>query len=119
VCYTQKKEVVMGEYIFTILLGAAICVMGVVNMTGNISTLHHYHRKRVSEENKKPMGKPVGLGTLLLGIALIIFSVLMLIFDKTQAAIYSTVGTTTLIIGVIVGIGLNIYAILKYNKGLF
>ena len=109
----------MGEYIFTIILGVMICAMGIVNMTGNISTLHHYHRKRVSEQDKKPMGKLVGLGTLILGVALIIFSGLMLVFEKTQTAIYSTLGTATLIIGVIVGLVLNLYAIIKYNKGLF
>ena len=53
-------------------------------MSGNISSLHWYYRQRVTEENVKPFGRLVGLGTLLIGIAMIAFGILFLIYEKTQ-----------------------------------
>ena len=58
----------MQDFIMTLVLGVLICVMGTINMTGNISTIHSYHRKRVTEENRKPFGRLVGLGTLIMMI---------------------------------------------------
>ncbi|MBQ8331912.1 MAG: hypothetical protein IJX94_05390 [Clostridia bacterium] len=37
-----------------------IAVLGIINMTGNISSLHWYHRQRVTKEDRKPFGKLVG-----------------------------------------------------------
>ena len=99
----------------TLLLGILICVMGAINMTGNISTLHSYHRKRVTEENRKPFGRLVGLGTLIIGIGLIIFS----IFNFTKVGVLTIVGIVLLITSIVVGMGLNFYAMFKYNKGIF
>ena len=55
----------MPEFIITTLLGIVCIVLGVLNMKGNISTVHWYHRKRVSEENRLPFGRLVGFGRLL------------------------------------------------------
>ena len=52
----------MPEFIITLLLGIVCIVLGTLNMKGNISTLHWYHRKRVAEENRLPFGRLVGLG---------------------------------------------------------
>ena len=105
----------MQDFIITLLLGILICVMGAINMTGNISTLHKYHRQRVTEENRKPFGKLVGLGTLVIGVGLIIFSV----FNFINVGILTTLGMTILIVSIVVGMGLNFYAMFKYNKGIF
>lgn len=109
----------MGAFLVTTIFGVLISVMGIINITGNISTLHWYHRKRVAETDKKPMGKLVGLGTLVIGLAMIFFGVLFLIFEKTQIDVYVWIGSGILITGLAVGLILNIYAIIKYNKGLF
>ena len=109
----------MGAFLATTIFGVLISVMGIINMTGNISTLHWYHRKRVAEVDKKPMGKLVGLGTLIIGLSMIIFGVLFLFFEKTQMGVYVWVGSGILIAGLAIGLILNIYAIIKYNKGLF
>ena len=74
----------MGAFLATVILGVIISIIGIINMTGNISTLHWYHRKRVSKEDCKPMGKLVGLGTLIIGIAMIIFGILFLFFEKKR-----------------------------------
>lgn len=105
----------MQDFIITLLLGILICVMGAINMTGNISTLHKYHRQRVTEENRKPFGKLVGLGTLVIGVGLIIFSV----FNFINVGILTTLGMIILIVNIVVGMGLNFYAMFKYNKGIF
>ena len=62
----------MLVFLTLIVLGIAVVILGIVNMSGNISTLHRYHRKRVSEEDIKPFGRLVGLGTVIMGVAFII-----------------------------------------------
>lgn len=109
----------MVAFITTAGLGLLVSVLGIINMTGNISSLHSYHRQRVTEENRKPFGKLVGLGTLIVGIAMIVFGVLFFVFEKTQFDLYVTIGTVLLIVGIIVGMSISFYAMMKYNKGIF
>lgn len=109
----------MGAAITMMVVGIIVCILGVVNMTGNISSLHSYHTKRVSEENRKPFGKLVGLGTLIIGIALIIYGVLHLIFELTGMETLVVIGTAELIVGIVVGMVISLYAIKKYNGGIF
>ena len=97
----------MGDVIGPVILGIIISILGISNMKGNISSLHWYHRQRVSPDDVMPFGKRVGLGTLIIGIAIIVFEV------------YTIIGAALLIPAVIVGLGLSLYAIIKYNKGLF
>ena len=105
--------------ITVIVLGVVICVLGAINMTGNISSLHWYHRQRVTKENVKPFGKLVGLGTLIIGIAMIIFGILFLIFDKTQLNVFVTIGIIQLFAGIVIGTIISFYAMIKYNGGIF
>ena len=109
----------MPEFIITTLLGVVCIVLGVLNMKGNISTVHWYHRKRVSEENRIPFGKLVGLGTIIIGVALIIFAVFTLIATLTSNSLFTTIGGIELIVGIVVGIVISFYAMFKYNKGIF
>lgn len=109
----------MGAIIITSAVGILICILGIINMTGNISSLHRYHRQRVTEEDKKPFGKLVGLGTLIIGISIIAFSALMLAFEKTQNGLYTIIGMAAIIAGLIIGMILSFYAMIKYNKGIF
>lgn len=100
-------------------LGILIAILGIINMTGNISSLHWYHRQRVTEENRKPFGKLVGLGTLIIGIAMIVFGVLLLIFEYTQIEVLVIVGVVELIVSIIAGMIISFYAMKKYNGGIF
>ncbi len=95
--------------------GILISILGIINMTGNISSLHWYHRQRVTEENRKPFGKLVGFGTLIIGIAMIIFGILFLIFEQTQLDIFVIIGTVELIAGIVAGLIISFYAMKKYN----
>ena len=51
----------MGEFIIQIIIGLIIIIIGILNMKGNISLLHSYHRKRVKKEDIIPFGKKVGI----------------------------------------------------------
>ena len=109
----------MDSYIIAIALGLFISILGIINMMGNISSLHRYHRYRVTEENRKPFGKLVGTGTLIMGVALIVFGVLFLIIEQTKSGVLAIIATVELIAGVVAGLGLSFYAMIKYNKGIF
>lgn len=100
-------------------LGLLVSILGIINMTGNISSLHWYHRQRVTEENRKPFGKLVGLGTLIIGFAMIIFGVLFLIFEQTQLGALVIIGVVELLADIIVGMIVSFYAMKKYNGGIF
>lgn len=109
----------MTEFITTLAVGILVSVLGIINMTGNISSLHRYHRHRVSEENKKPFGRLVGLGTLIVGVALMVFGGLMFVFEQTALQIVLVIAPIILIAGVVVGLAISFYAMKKYNGGIF
>ena len=109
----------MPVFITVGALGVLICVIGAINMTGNISSLHSYHRQRVREEDRKPFGKLIGLGTLIIGVSLIVFGTLFFIFERTQLNVLVLIGTVELILGIIVGTLISFYAMRKYNGGIF
>lgn len=109
----------MEAFITVSGLGILISVLGIINMTGNISSLHWYHRQRVTEEDRKPFGKLVGIGTLIIGLAMIVFGILFLIFEHTQLAVLVIIGVVELIASIIVGMIISFYAMKKYNGGIF
>lgn len=107
------------DSIVTIILGLVCIIIGILNRKGNISTLHSYHRKRVSQEDILPFGKTVGLGTIIIGIALIVMGCLSYVANSLQNDIYMIIGSAVLIVGLAVGLGISFYAMIKYNKGIF
>ena len=109
----------MAGNIVTFLVGVVCIVLGISNVRGNISSLHSYHRSRVSEEDRIPFGKQVGLGTIIVGIGIIVFSVLSSVTLYTENDIFILVGTAVLIIGIILGLVISFRAMIKYNKGIF
>lgn len=109
----------MAAFITVSGLGVLICILGIINMTGNISSLHWYHRHRVTEENRKPFGRLVGLGTLIIGLAMLVFGALFLIFEITQLELLVIIGTAVLLISIIAGAAVSFYAMKKYNGGIF
>ena len=109
----------MAGNIVTFLVGVICIVLSISNMKGNISSLHSYHRNRVSEEDRIPFGKQVGVGTIIVGIGIIVFSVLSSVTLYTENDIFILVGTAILIIGIILGLVISFRAMIKYNKGIF
>ncbi len=109
----------MTDIIIPIFLGVFISILGVCNMKGNISSIHWYHRHRVSEENIIPFGKLVGLGTVIIGISLAFFGILSYTAKVLEIDLFITIGSILVIVGIAVGLGVSLYAMIKYNKGIF
>ena len=107
------------ESIVTIILGVVFIVIGISNRKGNISTLHSYHRNRVSEENRIPFGKLVGLGTIIIGISLILFGGLKYLSETLKNDIFSMIANFVFVPGMVAGLGFSFYAMKKYNNGIF
>ena len=109
----------MEEIILTYVIGIAVIVIGILNMCGNVSMLHSYHRKRVSKEDLKPFGKLVGIGTIIIGLGLTIAGVFFTVFYITKTDLFNLLGNIVLGLGFVVGLIINFYAMKKYNKGIF
>ena len=109
----------MAGNIVVFLVGIVCIVLGISNMRGNISSLHSYHRNRVSEEDRIPFGKQVGLGTIIVGIGISVFGVLSSVTLYTENDIFILIGTAILIICIILGLVISFRAMIKYNKGIF
>ena len=109
----------MTEFIVTLIVGIICIGLGISNMRGNISSLHSYHRNRVSEEDRIPFGKKVGLGTVIIGLSIVIQSVMSAITIKTGNQICFKAGLAVLFAGIVIGVAISLYAIKKYNKSIF
>lgn len=107
------------EDLFAIPIGIILIIIGCLNRRGNISMLHSYHRKRVTEENVLPFGRLVGLGNIIIGIAVILFGILMAVASFTGTAVLTTVGYVIIGVGLAVGLVISFAAMIKYNKGIF
>lgn len=101
------------------LVGVVCIFLGITNMRGNISSLHYYHRSRVKEEDVLPFGRLVGLGTIIVGAGVILFSVLSAIDFIVGVTILTYVGIGLLFSGITAGLGVSFYAMKKYNGGVF
>lgn len=101
----------MTEFIVQAVVGVVIIVIGILNIKGNITMLHSYHRKKVKEEDIIPFGKTIGLGTIIVGCTILAAGISELFLNNITNAI--------LIVGFIQGFIIMFYALLKYNKGIF
>jgi len=83
--------------------------MGVINLGGAISTIKWRNRRNVAPEDEVPFGKLMGAGAILCGIGVMVlalfsaFAFSLCIFAVCAAA----------------GVGLMIYACIRYNHGFF
>ena len=109
----------MWAYIFSSLIGILCIILGILNMRGNISFVHSYHTHRIAEEDKIPFGRKIGLGTILIGIGILINSVLSIVSFYTENDLFVVIGCVILGVFIAAGTLLCLYAIKKYNKGLF
>lgn len=109
----------MGAFVAEILIGMVCIVIGVANRKGNISMLHWYHRQRVREEDRLLFGKEIGLGMFILGGGIAASGVLSALALVTEWQDLLTIGTIVMGFGVVLGIGIIIHALFRYNKGIF
>ena len=99
------------ENIIMLILGVFISVVGIINIKGNISTIHSYNRRRVKEEDIPKYGKVVGTGTLIIGISLVLGFIVSFWSEEIMGYI--------ILPAIIIGLGLILYGQFKYNKGIF
>ncbi len=102
----------MGEFIIQIIIGLILIIIGIFNMKGNISLLHSYHRKRVKKEDEVPYGKKLGIGSIIIGMTIIIAGIFTFLN-------YVKISNIILVIGFVPGFIIIFYAMFKYNKGIF
>ena len=109
----------MYESVITFGVGIVCVVLGISNMRGNISSLHSYHRQRVSEEDRIPFGRRVGMGNIIIGISIVIFSAMAALTHYMENNRFILVGSVFMIVGIIVGLVISFRAMIKYNNGIF
>lgn len=109
----------IGGFIVTTVVGVICIILGTLNTKGNISSLHSYHRHRVSEEDALPFGKHVGAGTIIVGAGVILMGISMLLVEVTGISVFVTIGTALMFIGLISGLIIAFRAMKKYNKEIF
>lgn len=95
-----------------IVIGAVISLLGCLNIMGNISSIHWYNRRKVTEEDIPKYGRLVGSGTLVIGISMTVTGILQMIFNN-EIIYYITAA------GIVIGIVLIFWGQFKYNKGIF
>ena len=99
------------DYIAMLILGVFISALGIVNIMGNISTIHAYNRRKVREEDVLKYGKAVGTGTLIIGTSFVVGFAVSFISELLMAII--------ILPAVIIGLGFILYGQFKYNHGIF
>ena len=99
------------ENLMQLIFGLLISAIGIVNIRGNISTVHSYNRKRVKEEDIPKYGKAIGTGTLIIGAAI----------DISALTAFRGQALDDIIIlpAMVIGFGCILYGQIKYNGGLF
>lgn len=106
----------MYKHITMLMIGVLFIILGMMNIKGNISTIHWYNRIRITEETRPKYGKLMGAGTIIIGSGFILDTLLNLLFVSTFSELIGAI-----IVGVtcIVGLAVMLYAQIKYNKGIF
>ena len=99
------------DNIVLLILGVFISLLGIVNIMGNISTIHSYNRRNVKEEDVPKYGRAIGTGTLIIGVSLIAAFVTTFWSEEAMSFI--------VIPALVIGLGFILYAQFKYNKGIF
>ena len=94
-----------------LILGIFISALGVINIKGNVSTIHSFNRRNVKEEDIPQYGKTVGTGTLVSGAALIL---------AYLAAFWNEAAIDYIVLpAMAIGLILILYGQIKYNHGIF
>lgn len=99
------------QYLLLLVLGVLVSVIGIVNIKGNISTIHSYNRRNVKEDDVPKYGKAVGTGTLIMGISFVLSYVTTFWSEAIMAFI--------IIPAIVLGLAFILYGQIKYNHGIF
>ena len=109
----------MENLVLSIVIGVVFIIIGILNLRGNIKMLHSYHRDKVKDEDKKALGKKIGVAMIIIAISIIANGVLTYLSLILRNSILEYVGMGILGVGLAVGLAINLYAIKKYNGKIF
>lgn len=101
----------MESDLMLLIFGLLLLPLGIVNLMGNISTVHRYNRRKVSQEDAPKYGRLMGIATLVISGSAILTAILQMIFPLDFSVILLT--------GAAAGVVLILVAQFKYNKGIF
>ncbi len=90
-----------------LIIGCVIILLGFFNLRGNISSIHWYHRRKVTKENQPAYCRCMGIGTVLCGLACVIGAAFP---DAPEIFFFAPL---------CLGLLLMLFAQFKYNRGLF
>lgn len=99
------------DHVLLLIFGIFLSVLGILNIKGNISTIHSYNRRKVRDEDIPKYGKAVGTGTLVIGASLVL-SYLVTFWNET-------VIDYIVLPAMVVGLAFILYGQIKYNHGIF
>ncbi len=99
------------DHVLLLIFGIFLSVLGILNIKGNISTIHSYNRRKVKEEDIPKYGKAVGTGTVIMGASLIL--AYFATFWNEAAIDYIIFPAIT------IGLAFILYGQIKYNHGIF
>ena len=100
------------EYVPAFVLGAIIIALGVFNLQGNISSIHWYHRRKVTKQDQKPYCRLMGTGTVIIGAGTACYAVLKPIFQADWVDYLE-------VCCIVAGLAVMCFAQFKYNRGIF
>ena len=105
--------------IVSALIGALCVALGRRVKDGNISLLQSYHTHRVTEDDMPHFCKSMGLGLIILGGGLVGFGVIGVLALCVKLDLFTVLAFVCLAASLFVGLVLCLYALIKYNKGIF
>ncbi len=103
----------MEEWIVEGVLGLFILYMGYqIGWKENLRLLHGYHYRNVSDADKKPFARKMGVGNMLVGAGILAMPLGNLAFGHD-------IGYYAGIVLALVGVCLMIWTVIRYNGTLF
>lgn len=102
----------MAERIAMIALGVLMILLGVLNVRGDLSSIHWYNRRKVAAKDRPAYGRCMGAGSTAIGGSLLFTGIL-------QLAHPAEVWYWITLLGVILGLGMMLYGQIRYNRGIF
>lgn len=97
--------------LFLLIMGVLLSTIGIINIKGNINTIHSYNRRKVKDEDIPRYGKAVGTGVLFIGTSFIVSYVTTFLNEAVIPYI--------ILPAIAIGLAFILYGQIKYNHGIF
>lgn len=98
----------MREYLPVMIVGLLVSVFSIPNLMGKVASYERCRRQGIREENMPAYSRIMGVGTLIMGISIIITAALLMIFQVKVVYLLAAVGC-------VLGVGVIVYGQTKYR----